>query len=210
MRLGIQAALWLSLVGLLAGCARTELASYVDPAYQGRPKFTSAVVFAPNIPLKERSRIEDVAVEALAERGVAASRGMDVIPPTRQMTNEQVADAIIARGFEAVLIIFPTGKGTTETYVPPTYHPGTTTGSATTLGNTTYFNFQQSPGYTTGGFNVSKPVASYRASLIDVRSGAVIWTADASSRGSAFDDYVTLGASMARESVSSLVADGLF
>jgi len=195
----------------LIGCApRTDMTSFVDPAYRSGRNFSSVVVFAVGVGLEEKQIVETAVVEQFSAYKVRAFRGIDVIPPTREVTNQQWADKIVSSGVDTVLIISAGGKDVTETYVPPTYFPGTTTGTAQTFGNTTYLNVYQSPGYTTGGYTISKPFAVYSATLIDVASGQTVWKADATSRGNAFATYNDLGLSVANETVAKLIADSLF
>ncbi len=197
---------------LLAGCVpRTEMTSFVDPAFRGAgPSFSSVVVFAAGIGLEERQIIEDSVVEAFAVHKVRALRGVDVIPPTRDYTDAEWAGQVLAAGVEAVLFIGVGGKDVTETYVPPTYYPGSTYGTATTYGNTTYVDIYQSPGYTVGGYSISKPFAAYAASVISVADGLKAWQADAKAGGNAFHSFNDLSEQVARDTVEQLVADGLF
>ena len=78
------------------------------------------------------------------------------------------------------------------------------------MGNTTYIQMRQSPGYTTGGYTISKPVAGYVVALLDAKNGKEIWRGDADSKGSAFDDFNSLGRSVAETTVQRLIEVGLF
>lgn len=199
-------------VAVLAGCGpRTKISSFVDPAYRGDGRhFSSVAVFASGVGLEEQQIIEDSVVAAFAAHEIRALRGMDVIPPTRSYSDEEWADLVRATGVEALLFFAVGGKDTTETYIPPTYYPGSTTGTATTYGSTTYIDIQQQPGYTTGGYSVSKPFAAYSASIISVADGSKAWQADATAGGNSFHSFNDLSKQVAKETVEQLVADGLF
>lgn len=186
------------------------MTSFVDPAYRQDQSFSSVAVFAPGARLDERTAIETAAADAFASHQVRAVRGIDLIPPTREMTEEEWANQVIGSGVDTVLFIAKGEHGISQAYVPQTYYPGATTGTAQTLGGTTVYNFNQSPGFTTGGFTVSKPHAAYRAILIDVRNGQQIWAADAASRGNAFAKFTDLDQAVAEKAVEQLVADRLF
>lgn len=206
-------------VGLVAtSCASTEMSTYVDPAYRSGSRFASVIILGTGMALDERQMVEEVAVRAFQSHGVLALRGTEVLPPTRQYTDKEVVNAIVRTGVETVLVLGAGAKDVSETYVPPSYHPGTTYGTANTYGSTygntysgtTTFNVYQTPGYTTGGYTLSKPRANYSAILLEVKSGNAVWKADAFSRGNAFASFDDLAVSVAEESVKQLLDDGLF
>jgi hypothetical protein len=186
------------------------MTSFKDPAYAAKPTFKSVVVLTAGMGLEEKMAVESSAGKVFGERGARAHRGMDVVPPTRQMSDEQFVDALLATRAETVLIISAGEKGTSSTYVPPTYHPGQVYGTVNTVGNYSYFNAYQTPGYTTGGYSISKPNAVYSAKLFDMATGNVVWQADGFSRGNAFADYSDLAESMAEEAVKKLYDDQVF
>ena len=204
---------WLVLVAatmLLACTARTSITSFVDPAYRQTHTFPSVAVFAMGVGLEERQTIEDTVAQRFADHGVRAIRGIDVVPPTRQVTDKEWTQDVLASGADTVLIISKTGQGVSHAYVPQTYYPGATSGTAQTVGDMTFFNFNQNPGYTTGGHTISKPRVTYSAVLFNVQNGQPMWKADAKSRGNAFADYNDLGRSVADETVDQLIRDRLF
>jgi hypothetical protein len=195
---------------LLACVARTSVTSFVDPAYRDTQTFSSVAVFALGVGLEERQIIEGTVAQRLADHGVRAVRGIDLVPPTRQVTEEEWSHEILASGADTLLLIAKVGQDVTHVYVPPTYHPGTISGTAQTFGNTTSMHLTQSPGYTTGGYTLSKPLATYTAVLLNVESGQAMWKADANSRGNVFADYNDLDRSLAEETAQKLIADHLF
>jgi hypothetical protein len=192
----------------IAGCAQTDVYGYKDPKFASH-RFQSVIVYAPNMSLQEREIVETTAVTDLNSRGVSAIGSMAIVPPTRNLSQEDSAKALIESGYEGVLVFSEAGKSATETYVPPTYHPGSSTSSVNVVGNTAYVNTYTSPGYTTGGYSISKPISAYAAALLYMKSGEMAWQAELSSRGSAFDDYESLAKSAARTAVSELSSVGL-
>lgn len=186
------------------------MTSFVDPSYRDAARFSSVVVVTFGMGLDERQAAEDSAVDSFKSHNVRALRGMDVIPPTRNLSGAQMAELIRAANVETVLVLSVGQKGETQTYIPPTYVPGSTYGTVNSIGNTAYLNIYQTPGYTIGGYSISKPRANYSATLYDVRTGSEIWTADALTKGNAFADYKLLAHSVAAKAVSTLLADGLF
>lgn len=194
---------------LLAACVRSEISSYTDPSFRQSAAVGSVVVFGLGMGLEERATVEGAAVARLGARGIRGVRGLDVAPPTRTMNDAEIVDAILASGADGVLIIGATAKGETSSYVPPQYHPGSVYGTATTTGNFTTFNIYQSPGYTTGGYTITKPNAQYAAVLYDADTGAQLWQAGIQSRGTAFDDYESVAEGMAGDVIDELVESGL-
>jgi hypothetical protein len=195
---------------LFACVARTNVTSFVDPAYRQADSFSSVAVFALGVGLEERQTIEGTVVQRFAGHDVRAVRGIDLVPPTRQVTSEEWTHEVLASGADTVLIITKVGEGVKHAYIPQSYYPGATSGTARTVGDTTFFNFNQSPGYTMGGHTISKPRATYTALLHNLQDGQPIWKADANSRGNAFADSSDLGRSLAEETVDKLFADQLF
>ena len=130
--------------------------------------------------------------------------------PTRQYSEEETWIILRTDGVDTVLVISLTGQGTKESYVPPTYVPGKTSGSVSVIGNTAFFNSSTTPSYTVGGYKIAKPFASYTAQLYDLDTGQMIWAATAQSKGNAFASYRNLAESMAGQTVEKLLADQMF
>lgn len=205
----LQATLFLVVIVVVCACARTKMSSFVDPVYRPSSTYTKIMVFGKDIPLDERILAEDKLVATFNDAGVTAIRSLDHLPPTQTFTDDEIASTIIGSGAEAVLILGLTGRDVSQSYMPQTYFPGTSTTTTTYMGSYSYSNTYTSPGYTTGGYNVNKPVASYHLSLIDVKSGKTVWVADAKSGGNAFATFGDLTESAARTAVEQLYDDGL-
>lgn len=191
------------------GCVRTNLTSYSDPSLSSGYRLGKVMVFAGELPLDERAAVETKFVEQFASEKVQAVRGMDVLPPTRQFTQEEVGQVVQREGVDSVLMMVGYSKSTSSTYVPPTYYPGNTTGTVQYFGNTAYIQTYTQPGYTTGGYSIRKPVYAYKLNLHDARTGQIVWTASADARGSAFADAETFGYSTAATTITKLTEDGL-
>lgn len=184
----------LLLVLVLGACvvARTEVTSFKDPAYSEKPQFSSVIVFTTGMALDEKTAVETAAVQAFSDRGARALRGMDVVPPTRQLGDAELIETVLATGVQTVLVVSAGGKGHEETYVPPALYVGQTFSTIT------------------GGYPISKPKAGYSAILIDTSTGSAVWQADALSRGKAFAEFSDLARSMAEKAVAKLYEDGVF
>ena len=203
-------AIGLVIVGLLlVGCTRTHVTSFTDPQYQGS-SFGSVIILGDNMSLDERETVENTARKLFRAKGITSLRALDTILPTRTYSEDEYSRAIRATGVQTILVIALTGKDTSESYIPPTYIPGSTYGTVTTLGKTAYVNIHQNPGYTVGGYSVSKPHAAYAIALYDVNTDAMIWKADARSAGGAAAKWKKLAKAVTLKAVKKLLRDGLF
>jgi len=199
---------------VLAACVKTEVTSYTDPAFRPDGKFASVLVAAFGTGLQETQTVESAAVQAFAAKGVRALRSLDVIPPTRQMTEAEIAAAIQATGAASLLMIVATEKGATQHYVPPSYTPGDISGAINTVGPFAQLHLRQSPGHFSPGYTVSKPNARYFAMLGDLGNGGIVWMAEVAAREAsllplATADHDALARSMAGEVVAKLAMDGV-
>ena len=195
---------------VVSGCASTDITSFTDPGYGRSGKFASVMVIGDRMSLKERQLAEGAMVAQFLAIGVSALRGIDYIPPTRELTEKAIVQAVQKSRVETILWLALIDQSTEQSYVPPIYHPGRSRSTVSIVGNTGYVETRTSPGYVTVGFNVSKPLAAYKAVLIDTANGQTIWTAEAISRGSKFNSFEDLTASASEETVLKLIADGLF
>jgi hypothetical protein len=118
---------------------------------------------------------------------------------------EQIADEVVRLRIDAVLMLVQGQQYTDESYQPPTYHPGTTYG---TISNGSVY-LQTTPGYTTGGYSVSKPRMQFGAVLLDSDGFQEAWQADGLSRGGGAVSFSQLTISASNETIRQLVADGL-
>lgn len=206
------------MAGLLAACVRTNVTSFTDPAYRDRNLSGSTVLVwaADNLTLEERMTVEEAAVQALAGKGLTVSRGLELFPPTREFTPEDRVSVVGEKGFDFVLTLDLLDLGSSTAYVPPVYYPGTASGKVTTYGNTSTFTIKESPGYTTGGYTVQKPTASFFATLFESQTAAdetvtlqQVWTADLTTGGGVQHSYTDLAKAAMLQAVARLSEDGL-
>lgn len=193
----------------VAGCVRTNVTSVANLSVRANEPFKRLLVSATKMPLDEALAVEGALAKQLANKGMFALQRTKVLPPTQEYTPQEIGRVMQTNNLDGILIVSLGNKSTNESYVPPTYHPGTTTGTVNVVGNTAYMNSYTTPGYTTGGYSISKPSALYSASLYDYRSGKRVWYATGKSRGNAFSDYRDLGASMATETIDKLAGDNV-
>src|SRR5215470_12023782 len=92
------------LLWTLTGCAATALTAYQDPAFT-QASYWKFAVLASGVQLDERQAIENRLVGALRNKAVAAESAMRLFPPTRPMSNEEMSAALLAEGYDALLVI---------------------------------------------------------------------------------------------------------
>lgn len=189
-------------LALFGGCASTKSTSVRDPAFQGR-QFRRLVVVATFTDLEKKATAESEFVTDLQGQGVESMSGMQVMPPTRSYSNEEISALLARVGADGVLLVTLTEATTVSTYVPGST---TTTGSGYVTGNTVNWNAttQQNPGYF-----INKPRVRFEVRLIDAATGNTAWMSTSLTRGNAFAGWQTLMGSLASDTVGKMAADGV-
>jgi hypothetical protein len=183
------------------GCARTNLASYIDTEYKTRA-FKKVLVLAPLENLQYRQKIETEITKGLRYKGFKVFIGGDLFPPTRQWSDEERLKVIQENKIDCFLIIQIKDAGYEEAYIPPSTNTSTR-GRATTSGNLTRYK-ETTTTTQSGGYNVKLPWADFEAKLIDADNGQTAWLGSASTGGNALASNSTLISSFAYEVVSQL------
>lgn len=194
----------------LTACTTTDTTGYVDPAYRnGEFQTKKVVVRVDGGTLEETDLAETAYAKKFSELGVDAIRYIDIVPPTRNYSDKKSIQIVKNTGADSLFVTYIGGKSEVESYVPPTYHPGTTTSSVNYVGNTAYVNTQTSPGYTTGGYSTSSPIMTSSSFLIDLKNGNNIWKADGFSSGYELSSFSDLAVSAGKSAINDLKAKGL-
>ncbi len=194
----------------LSACVTTKTTGYVDPAYSsGVFQIKKVVVRANGGGLEETDLAETGIVQKLSDLGVEAIRYIDIVPPTRTYSVEEALKIVDDTGADSLLIVSIEDVSTKKSYVPPTYHAGTTHSTINAIGNTAYVNTYSSPGYTTGGYTVSKPTMATSSVLVDMSNGNNIWKADGYSGGNSISSYADLLVSAGKSAITDLQSKGL-
>jgi hypothetical protein len=199
---------------LLASCAMSTATSFTDPAASGK-RYLSPIMVASNLPLGDRAPAEQKMIDAVQKKsGRQALSGMQVFPPTRKWDAAALDAALADSEADAIVIMWVTDMGTTQTYVPPRVLWGgsaSTHGMMTNRGGGNYsfdYNTLYTPPTVTDGYKFDKPNAQYGAALYDAETGQKIWISEISSRGSAFASYADLAKSAASRIVKDLYGAG--
>ncbi len=195
---------------LLTACnATTKLSGFVDPNYRNNFTAKTVLVAGSGMTIEEQKALEDTFIKSFEKYDVAVLRGLEIFPPTRDYSNKDMVKIARNNGADTILLVSASDKDVSETYVPPTYHPGTSRSYVSGYGNYATVSTYTSPGYTTGGYSVSKPGMNVSASLINTKNKETIWTAEGFSGGNGFSSFSDLAISTARTSVAEIANAGL-
>lgn len=206
----MRKAAFLFCVLFLGSCAATtQMTGFVDPNYRGKFIAQNVVVFGIGLPLDEQKILEETYIQSFAKYDVRVIQGLDLFPPTQDYTKLDFYKIAQQAKADLILIIDTKGRDVTESYVPPTYHPGKTTSTVSGFGNYATVNTQTSPGYTTGGYTVSMPVMRVNVYLKDIKTKNTIWIADGFSGGNGASSFSDLTVSVVKTSVQELAKEGL-
>lgn len=195
---------------VLAGCAQAKVSGYTDNTYKGQ-RYTSAIVLAADVPALIREDAESYAAKLLEKHGVRAIKSVDILPPTRKYSEQEISDIVARTGAETTLAINMTAAGYTTYQTPSVTYGGGVSGTVVNHGNTSTFHMEQDPAYTQPGQTLYKPNGAYFITLTDNRRNhAIIWRGDGFGAGNAFSTYTDVTKAALSEAVSSMVEDGLF
>ena len=162
----------LGLAVLISGCATTGLVNmWRDPEASG--SIRSAYVVTTRRDPARRRIMEDAFTEALNERGIRAVASYREFPNDLPDTLE-VAEAVRAGDFDAVLVVSPLGTRTVETWVPGYMTTRTFTGWNRWTGRyETFVREVEAPGYVD-----TDQVVRHQVDLWSTRrDGQLMWTA---------------------------------
>ena len=195
---------------LLTGCnATTRMSGYVDPDYRGSFLAQKVVVTSLGVPLEEKKNVEEAYISSLTSYNLEIIRGLDLYPPTRDVPKEKLIPLARKAGADSLLLLSVGARDVQQEYVPPTYHPGSSTSYVSGYGNYATVNTYHTPGYTSGGYNISKPSQAVFVTLFDTKKSKVVWEAEGVSGGNAFANFNDLSISAVKASIKELEKEGL-
>jgi hypothetical protein len=204
----IRYSLFAILAALLLACAAgTRMSARVNPAFDNhcykkiyiRSSFSN-LELQTALEEKLQASFGGHGVECVFESWVEFS--YDVRDP------DEFIRLIDSSGCDAVLAIVPAGSGHSQTYIPKTSSSSTTgSGRVDGYGNIYYKEKTRTSEF--GGYNINKPWANFEAMLYDAATFEVAWKASAQTGGNAFANWKTVVRSMAGQTVSKLVEQGL-
>ena len=181
-------------LAIFLGCATTDISTLRNPLY-GSITFSKLLVSAPFQDLETRRIAESSFVNKFNELGIEAVMAIDLIPPIKVYTEEEINKIINTNHIDGVLIATLTDYYTDQAYVPES---SKTTGSATVYGNRIYGN---STTRKSGGYYINKPRVRFEVNIYTTTTGDIVWKATSFTRGNAFANQQTLLSSLADEVV---------
>lgn len=193
----------------VAACAtQPAVTSFTDPAYRNQvPKNYRMAIVGVDMSLMEQRALEGKAVEIFDENRIASLRGQNVLPPTQTYTADQARAALRAAGAELLLEV---------TALDRQRYDGSG-GSGLSVG----FGLSRGLGHRSGaGIGVSQRLGgrhygdndyansevTYRARLVNLANGDVMWQGDAviQGGGTKFERHAEY---MAKEVIEALIRD---
>ncbi len=165
---------------MLSGCAATSTTSYRDPAF-ATSTFRKFAVMASGMQLGERGELEGRLAGALQQKRVAAAPLIELVPPTRQLTDEELGDALRGQGFDALLVVQRVEAGARS---EPSW--------STILGGSSADDTSE------------RLYAAFDASLVDLATNQVAWIASSRTGGSEYASISDLLDSFASRTADEL------
>jgi hypothetical protein len=193
---------------VIAGCAVTNLESFADPDVPNR-SYRHVLIYAGSENLEFRKAMETSISERLAVKGIKSTRCIDMFPPTREFTPDEVVTKADSSGVDAYIFVEFGAQGTDIENQPiwgsttRTHGTGTSTGSTFSYQGTSQTSYQ-------GGGTYKRKWAEFRARFYDAKSGRMIWLASANSKGAGFwESDRTLIDSFSTEMIMKLYRDNV-
>lgn len=179
----------------IASCANTRITSFKDREY-AKSNYTHIAVWgSSSMGNASRQKVERAFVGSLVEQGISAISLIDLIPPTRNPSGEDIKRAILSQGCDCVLTI---------QLIDAYTEYGTTSGYSSTI-------WGKNSSFTTysGGETYSLPRVKFKIELMDTNSEKTVWTSSTFTAGNAGAGGDTLVNSLAASTVKKLKEDGL-
>ncbi len=181
----------------------TDVAAVLSPELAGR-RYAHLCVSAPDGDLRMRTAAEAAMAQALTERGVTTSSLGALTFPGKTLTDDEIAELVRKTGADGFLVLKPINSWVDEQWIPPTI---TTSGGYGAYGRP--WGWGQSTTWVSGGYNVSRPRATFDVRLFDVAKEDVAWVASIGAAGGGDAAFVELRCEAGRAAIERLVADGL-
>jgi len=186
----------------LSSCAWTTLNSIRNPKFITK-KYKKILIVAPFSDLSLRQTTEGAFNAQLGLAGVTAIPSVQVFPPLKPYSKEEIESVLRENNIDAVLVVALQNYWNSQSYIPKS---SSTRGSATLYGNSlSYQTYTQEY----GGYYISKPRVTFEIRLYDTKTGEIVWLATSFTRGNAFANYNTLANSLAQAAVKRLIRENV-
>lgn len=204
----MRGAVLASVAFIVAACAtQPPISTFTDPAYRGQvPQASRMAIVGVDMSLMEQQALEAKGVEMFDKYRIASMRGQNVLAPTQTYTPEQARAALRGAGAELMLEVTALDRQRYDGGNGSGLSVGFGYGRGFGYGGTSLHARHQLGGRYGGGYGYENADVTYRARLINLTNGEVMWQADANVRstGSSFEYHAKR---MAELTVEALVRD---
>jgi hypothetical protein len=183
---------------LICGCADTNVTSFRDPDFKDTV-YKKLLIVVPFSDLDLKKTAEESLKNAFQAKGIEVLIGIQTIPPTRDISYEELSKILNINVVDGVLVLAVSDYWKDQAYVPET---STSRGSAYIIGNSIQYNSTTNK---SGGYYISKARIKFECRLFDVKTGKVAWMATSMTRGNAFANFAVLADSLAEKIVQYLI-----
>jgi len=181
-------------------CAYTSISTIRNP-YLPNKAFGRILIIAPFSDLQYQKYFEELFAYRLYLNKVDAFTGLDLIPPLRTYTEQELADILLSYEIDGILVVSLKDFYTSDTYYP---QRSRTTGSAYLVGNYLRFNATTR---ISGGYTIKEPRLKFEIRLFDRESGEVAWLSSSLTSGDENAEISTLAKSLSRATIKALIKD---
>ncbi len=190
---------------LLVGCAAgTHIVSRANGEYQNR-HYKNILVVASFGDIELEDVCEEKFKISLEAHGVNSLVGHEAFFPGKKYAESEIENILKRYEIDGILVIYLENMGINKQYLPSKLVT-TKTGTASTVGNNTFYT-EKSKTEIHGGGEISKPWANFSLELYDLESGEMAWYAQARTGGNAFASYKTVVRSLGGKAVVKLAQD---
>lgn len=199
--------LFFAFIALLSSCATTETTSFTDPDFIGQ-KFEKICVNAEFEDYKYKQMLEKSFVDNFREVGVYAVAAGNLLPPTREWTNEEIDKMLEKNNIDAYLSISWTDRHVDEKYTPGSV---TTTTEGKTKKTKSGEKYVETSTTTADPGSVERKFYStFYTKIISVKTAQVAWTATSQSESGEGPkgEYTYIMESLSEDIINTLAEDG--
>jgi hypothetical protein len=183
MKLKIFSLLLLALMMSSCGPTQKITSSWADPEAKSKGPYTKVFVVSLSPNSNANFDIEGQMATTLTGRGFKVVRSTDIFPPqfsiTKDLTREQLTEAIAKRGCDAVLILALLDSKKVESYHPGTVYAPVSYGYYGSYYG--YYNYYYPEVYSPGYYSVDKTFY-LETNLYDLASDKLLWSVQSVAR----------------------------
>jgi hypothetical protein len=198
MKVKIVSLLLLTLMMSFCGPTQKITSSWADPEAKSKGPYTKVFVVTLSPNSNANFDIEGQMANTLIERGFKVVRSTDIFPPnfsiTKDLSREQLTEAIAKRGCDAVLILALLDSKKVESYHPGTVYAPVNYGYYGSYYG--YYNYCYPQVYSPGYYSVDKTFY-LETNMYDLASDKLLWSVQSEARNPKdistwFADYASM------------------